>query len=72
VKKARLTKAGTHRLGVPNLEGAIVEYDELQPPFYTCARWVYYRGERIGGTVQVIGPDRALEPLEKETDNDGN
>jgi hypothetical protein len=61
MKKAKLTKQGAKRSCYPQLEGAIVEYDELT--FNKCAKNVYYNGKRIATFVSTTGDEKGLELL---------
>lgn len=64
--KARFTKAGAVRMGVPHLAGKKFEYDNIKAaPYNTVVNNIYYNGERLGSALPFVGKDRGRDLITK-------
>ena len=65
--KAKLTKAGARRIGMPELEGKTVAYDKFSQPSPPCGKTVervFYKGEKIASNLAYAGNAPGLEIIE--------
>lgn len=70
MNKAKLTKAGAVRYGVPHLTGETVEYDSVHASGIAVEN-VYHDGRKIGGMMGFTGDDRSLDLITEEEGTDG-